>query len=540
MQKLMYRLAPLSVAAMLLAACATQPTVEPETSPAPKIQKTVLGQRSIASVTPEEEPSVQPDLPLQDDEVLTPSVWERFRQHSKLDLSLDNAAIRAERRFYQNNPDYIERVLTRAEPYLHYVQSEIEKRGMPSELLLLPIVESAYDPFAYSHGRAAGLWQFIPGTARNFGLKQTWWYEGRRDVVASTDAALRYLDILQKQFDGDWLLALAAYNAGEGTVGRAVAANKRQGKPADFWSLKLRNETSAYVPKLIAISQIFMAPERYNITLREVPFEPYFAAVDIKSQLDLAQAATMAGISIEELYKLNPAFNRWATDPAGPHRLLVPVAQAEQFQLELDNIPAGQRVQWDRYTIRSGDTVSTIARKFHITPELLKSVNGMTSNLLRAGATLMIPQSNQPLQHYALSADQRLQTKQNRPVSGKQKIMHTVGAGETLWSISRKYKVDMGQLAGWNGMAPRDSLAQGKQLVVWTSGASVAKVISPLESNRMRKIKYRARSGDSYAGIASKFKVSLNELKRWNNVNLNKYLQPGDMLTLYVDVANAP
>lgn len=538
----MFRFAPLSLALSLLAACATQPV--PESAPAEPASKadkrtgTTRTQLGLLQDLPaEDEASLEvPD----ETEVLAPSLWDRFRKHAMLDLNQDNAAIRAERRYYQNNPEYIERVLTRAEPYLYYIQSEIERRGLPSELLLLPIVESAYDPFAYSHGRAAGLWQFIPGTAQHFGLKQSWWYEGRRDVVASTDAALRYLDYLQQYFDGDWMLALAAYNAGEGTVTRAVAANKRRGRPTDFWSLNLRRETSAYVPKLIAISQIFMNPEKYNISLREIPFEPHFAEVDTKSQLDLAQAARMAGVTIEELYKLNPAYNRWATDPAGPHRLLVPLAQAEQFQLELDNMPPDQRVQWDRYTIKRGDTVSTIARQFHITPALLKSVNGMSNNNLRAGATLLIPQSKQSQQHYALSADQRLEARQNRPVSGKQKIHHTVRAGETLWSLSRKYKVDMGQLASWNGMAPRDPLTLGKQLVIWSKSPAIAQATNPLQNNRMRKIQYRARSGDSYAGIANKFNVSLNEIKRWNNVNMKKYLQPGDRLTLFVDVANAP
>lgn len=539
-KKLKFRVVPLSLALSLLTACATQPLLD--TASAPGTGKTPKGSPALTELAaladaPDELPHAAEDA----DEQLTLSLWDRFRQHARLDLTQDNAAIQAERRFYQNNPAYIERVLSRAEPYLYHIQSEIERRGLPSELLLLPIVESAYDPFAYSHGRAAGLWQFVPGTARTFGLKQSWWYEGRRDVVASTDAALRYLAYLHRYFDGDWLLALAAYNAGEGTVSRAVADNRKRGLPTDFWSLKLRSETSAYVPKLIAISQIFMEPEKYNISLREVPFEPYFAEVDIQSQLDLAQAARMAGISIEELYRLNPAYNRWATDPTGPHRLLVPLAQAEQFQLELDNMTPEQRVQWERYTIQKGDTVSTISRKFHITPDLLKSVNGMKSDNLRAGATLLIPHSKQPLQHYALSAEQRLEARQNRTVSGKQKVVHRVAAGDSFWSLSRKYNVDMRQLASWNGMAPADPLVTGKELVIWTSsGATVAKKADPLQNSRMRKIQYRARSGDSYAAIASRFNVTLNEIKRWNNINLKKYLQPGDMLTLYVDVANAP
>ena len=538
----------LAVLSLVLVACTTQPVsppIEPETAaetdtPAAQPAKNSGKTKPVTVLSGIDEAVLEPDAT---EAALPPSVWDQFRRFTMLDLEQDNPRIAAERRFYQNNPDYLERVLTRAEPYLFYIQSEIERRGLPSELLLLPVVESAFDPFAYSHGRAAGLWQFIPGTGRMFGLKQTWWYEGRRDIVASTDAALTYLDRLQKQFDGDWLLALASYNAGAGNVMKAVTANKRRGKPTDFWSLDLRRETSDYVPRLIAISQIFMNPAKYNVTLRDIPYQPYFAQIDIGGQLDLAQAAKLAGISIEELYRLNPAFNRWATDPDGPHRLLIPVAQAEQFQLELASLPVDSRVKWNRYTIKSGDTVSTISRHFGITPELLKSVNGMANNNLRAGRTLLIPQSTKPLDSYALSADQRLQSKQNRTVSGKQKHMHTVKKGETFWSISRQYKVDMRQLAGWNNMAPKDPLTTGRQLVIWRNGSPTVAATAPtsrLQANRLRKIKYRARSGDSYAGIADKFNVSLSEIKRWNNVNMKKYLQPGDMLTLYVDVANAP
>lgn len=538
----------LAVLSLVLVACTTQPVSPPSVSETATGAETPAAQparnsgktKPVTALSGIDEANLEPHATEAD---LPPSVWDRFRRFTLLDLEQDNPRIAAERRFYQNNPDYLERVLTRAEPYLYYIQSEIERRGLPSELLLLPVVESAFDPFAYSHGRAAGLWQFIPGTGRMFGLKQTWWYEGRRDIVASTDAALTYLDRLQKQFDGDWLLALASYNAGAGNVMKAVTANKRRGKPTDFWSLDLRRETSDYVPRLIAISQIFMNPAKYNVTLRDIPYQPYFAQVDIGGQLDLAQAAKLAGITIEELYRLNPAFNRWATDPDGPHRLLIPVAQAEQFQIELASLPVDSRVKWNRYTIKSGDTVSTISRRFGITPELLKSVNGMANNNLRAGRTLLIPQSTKPLDNYALSADQRLQSKQNRTVSGKQKHMHTVKKGETFWSISRQYKVDMRQLAGWNNMAPKDPLTTGRRLVIWRNGSSTVAATAPtsrLQANRLRKIKYRARSGDSYAGIADKFNVSLSEIKRWNNVNMKKYLQPGDMLTLYVDVANAP
>lgn len=466
-----------------------------------------------------------------------PTVWEVYRKHTILDLSEDNTRIKQQRDWYAKHQSYLDRVTQRAEPYLYYIIEESIKRGLPSELALLPVVESAYDPFAYSHGRAAGIWQFIPGTGRAFGLKQTWWYEGRRDIVAATDAAMDYLESLNRQFDGDWMLALASYNSGAGTVRNAIKRNQRKGKPTDFWSLDLPKETRAYVPKLIAISQLFAEPEKYGITLIDYPYQPFFEAIDIGGQLDLAMAAKMADLPMEELYRLNPAFNRWATDPKGPHRILVPVGKADQMRAEIDKLPMEKRVAWARYTIQRGDSILSISKKHNITPDLLKQVNHLSSNNIRAGKTLLIPQSSEPLDHYSLSAEQRLASKQNRSVSGKQKVMHKVKNGETFWSISRQYGVHHRTLAKWNGMAPTDTLSVGKTLVIWTNQAQPT---SEMQSQRMRKIRYRARSGDSYAGIANRFNVSLGQLRRWNDIDIKKYLQPGDMLTLYVDVANAP
>lgn len=470
-------------------------------------------------------------------EAVPVSIWNVYRNNTLLDLQQDNPRIKSQRDWYAKHQRYIDRVVTRAEPYLYYILDESIKRGIPSELILLPIVESAYDPFAYSHGRAAGIWQFIPGTARAFGLKQTWWYEGRRDIVASTNAAMDYLESLHKQFDGDWMLALASYNSGAGTVRKAIRKNKKRGKPTDFWALDLPKETRAYVPKLIAIAQIFNEPEKYNISLAPQPYQPYFAELDIGGQLDLALAAKMAGLTIEELYRLNPAFNRWATDPDGPHHLLVPIAQAEQMKLELANLPPENRVAWNRYTIQKGDSILSISRAHNITPALLKEVNHLQSNRIRAGKTLLIPQSSKPLDNYTLSADERINKKLSRTRTGKHKTIHVVKSGESFWSISRKYNVNHRSLAKWNGLAPTDTLSVGRKLVVW-SETTVAS--NELQDQRLRKIRYRARSGDSYAGIADKFNISLGQLKSWNQVDFNKYLQPGDMLTLYVDVANAP
>src|SRR4030067_975735 len=237
------------------------------------------------------------------------SVWEKSRRGFSLPDS-EHPGVKGDLYWFVNNPDYLLRTSIRAKPYLHFVLEEIKSRGMPTEIALLPIVESAYQPFAYSHGRAAGIWQFIPGTGRLYGLKQNWWYDGRRDVYAATRAALTYLQNLSEMFEGDWLLALAAYNSGEGTVARPGAKNRKLGKKTDFWSLKLPRETRGYVPKLLALATIVNDPDKFSSTMLDISNEPYFALVNTESQLDLALAAELAELSTDEIYQLNPGFHR--------------------------------------------------------------------------------------------------------------------------------------------------------------------------------------------------------------------------------------
>lgn len=476
-------------------------------------------------------------------------LWDRIRKGFQLDLALDNPRIRAQLNWYAKNPDYLNRTFSRASYYLHHIVNEIEKRQLPMELALLPLVESAFDPFAYSHGRASGLWQFIPGTGKIYGLHQNWWYDGRRDVLASTKAALDYMEYLSKRFDGDWLHALASYNSGSGRVSSAIRRNKKKGRNTDFWSLKLPRETKAYVPKLLAIAKLAAEPAKYNIKLKAIPDIPYFKVVKLDSQIDLAQAATMAKIDITELYKLNPGFNQWATDPLGPHRLLLPVNSVEHFEQALAELPANQRVTWNRYSVKSGDSLIKIAKKFHTTPALIKQVNHLRSNTIRVKQKLLIPVASKGKQYYGLSAQNRLSTKQSKVKAppGSQKIVHKVVAGDTLWELSLAHKVSMRKLAKWNGMAPTDVLKPGKELLIW-SRANVQQQINTAKEQfpninpqrqMIKRIGYRVRRGDSLARIASKFNVRVSDLVSWNKLNKKHYLQPGQKLTIYVDITNS-
>ncbi len=468
-------------------------------------------------------------------------LWELTRQNFSLNTYSDHPRVKAQYRLYTKHPRFLPRVTERSKRYYYYVLHEILEQGIPAEIALLPIVESAFDPFAYSHGRAAGPWQFIPGTAKHFGIKKSWWYDGRRDIRVSTQAAITYLKQLNKRFNGDWYLSLAAYNAGEGNVEKAIRKNKKRNKPTDFFSLDLPKETRAYVPKLLALAQIFAEPEKHGITLYPVMNEPYFASVSTGSQIDLAQAAEMAATSTDELYLLNPGYNRWATDPDGPHELLVPYNNKELFETALAELPQEQRLSWVRYKIRNGDSLIRIAKQHHITVDSLKVTNGLHSNLIRVGQTLLIPTASQSATAYTYSAEQRQETKSKRIGlrSGKSKTIYKVKSGDSFWQIAKDHKVGVRQLASWNQMAPGDTLKVGQPLTIWQASGVKTPSAKRGSSELIRKVGYHVRNGDSLWKIANRFNVSVNDIQRWNTLSAKSILRPGQKLTLYVDVTKA-
>ena len=485
---------------------------------------------TIAALEPDPTEASEPQEP-----IVYTDIWKRMQSQLSIEVP-QNRKVIAQRNWYAKHQAYLDRVATRAEPFLHFIVEEIEKRHMPIELALLPIVESAFDPFAYSHGRASGMWQFIPGTAKRFGLKHNWWYDGRRDVIASTRSALDYLSFLHKTLEGDWLNAIAAYNSGEGRVLRAIKRNKRKHLPTDFWSLKLPKETSAYVPKLLALADLLKRPEEFNLIWKPIANEPKIAVVDAKSQMDIALAADMAGIPVGELHGLNPGYSQWATSPKGPHTFIVPLDKAEQFKTKLAQTSPKDRLKWQRYKIKSGDSLIKIAKKFKTTPDIIQAVNNLKGNMIRQGKHLLIPIAAQDLSKYQHSVDQRLAAKQNQK-AGSVKIDYKVKKGDTLWDISRDHKVNIRSLAKWNNMAPRDPIHPGQSLAIWKKGASLSTQTSSIPvKDAMRGIVYKVRSGDSLARIASKFNILIKDIVKWNQLDRKKYLQPGQKLKLYVDV----
>lgn len=381
------------------------------------------------------------------------TLWTRIRDGFQLEPALiESPRVDQQRLHFASQARYFEITSERAQRYLHYVVEELDKREMPLELALLPFVESGYNPMVYSRSQAAGIWQFIPSTGRVFALHQDDMYDGRQDITASTHAALDYLTRLSDMFEGDWMLAVAAYNCGEGCVGRAVKRNQELGLPADYWNLPLPDETMDYVPRLLALAQIVSAPQQYGIDLPALDDEPYFAQITIKRPLDLLKAAELASISADEMRYLNPAFKHRVATPHKAYQLLVPVAQAEQFSTALANLPDNERVPYSRYQVRPGDTLSQIARHHGSSVEALRQTNSLTGNLINVGQTLIVPQgSSTPLVAAATPAAKRT---------------YTVQSGDSLYSIARRFGVQVKQLKAWNGV---DTLLKpGQQLTLQT------------------------------------------------------------------------
>ena len=469
------------------------------------------------------------------------NVWERIRDNLALERNINDNVVQDKIRWYAKNQEYLDRVNGRATLYLYYITEELLKRNMPLDLALLPIVESAYNPFAYSRSRASGLWQFIPSTGKRYGLKQNWWYDGRRDVIEGTKAALDYLEKLNAEFDGDWLLTLAAYNTGERNVARAVERNRNAGKKTDFWSLRLHRETHAYVPSLLAVAEILAKPEKYGIQWQPIPDVPYFTVIDTGSQIDLATAAELAGMSMDELYLLNPGFNQWATDPEGPHRILVTADRQGVFLDKLSSLTDSERMRWDRHLIQRGETLGQIADQYRTSVAALKQVNELRSNLIHEGSSLLIPLSKQPKSHYTLSLDSRVFSELEESGTGEEHI-YTIRRGDTLWDISRKYGVTLAKLASWNGIRTDSVLRQGQKLKLWakqTDGKTIATAAdrtsqsnSSLPEPGKFEFTYKVRAGDSLWQIARKNNITVAKLTSWNNIERNATLRPGKLLKL--------
>lgn len=386
-------------------------------------------------------------------------LWQRLFALYQLP-EIDHPRIRAELRWYAANLDYLEQIQKRARPYLYTIVKEIERNGLPGELALLPIVESAFQPYARSPKQAAGLWQFIPSTGEQYGLKQNQWVDLRHDVHASTRAAVRYLKKLHADF-GDWLLALAAYNAGEGRVMQEIVKNRLLFRQTDFWHLDLPEETKAYVPKLLAVARLFANAERYGFALKPIPNRPLYARIDVGSQIDLALAAQLADMPLEAIQRLNPGFRRRVTAPDGPHRLVLPLEKVELFEERLAQLPKSRWVHWQSPGL-PGETLVHLNRSYKTPPKVLKTANHLNGDRVRAGQMSSIAADHPTQSRLEVVRSQVPGRIHNQP----QVKIHVVRSGETLWAVARRYGMEIGQLLRLNGLRTASTLRVGQRLRV--------------------------------------------------------------------------
>jgi len=352
--------------------------------------------------------------------------------------------------WYASRPDYVKRMMGRSQRYLYHIVVEVEKRGMPSEIALLPMVESAFNPKANSSAKAAGIWQFMPATGKTFGLKQDWWVDNRRNVTAATNAALDYLQKLHTMF-GTWDLALAAYNSGEGTVQRAIERNRRKGLPTDYQSLPLPDETKNYVPKLQAIKNIMARPENYGLNIDAIPNKPYFTKVTAPTQIDAKLAASLAEIPFEEFASLNPEYNRPVLMETGDsvHEILLPVSAANTFKENLANYDK-PLVSWQTYHAKRGERMDKIAQKFGINVAELRDINNMPNGKIKGSQAIMVPNmsdNSTPIDPNTVTANDSTEIKSSKKTSkGKSK-----GNQATRNKKSSNHKLDSQKISNHSG-----------------------------------------------------------------------------------------
>ena len=485
------------------------------------------------------------DLTTQSDNVtiINDDLWQRIKDGYAMPDSTSELIAKHEN-WYSSRPDYMKRMIERSQKYLFHIVEEVEKRDMPTEIALLPMIESAYNPQANSTSKASGIWQFIPSTGKNFGLKQNWWVDNRRNVTAATDAALTYLQKLHAMF-GAWDLALAAYNAGEGTVSRAIERNRRLGLPTDYESLNLPLETRNYVPKLLAIKNLMTNPENYGLQIQTIANSAYFTRVSAPAQIDARLAAKLAEITYEEFTALNPGFNRPVIASVGDkHELLLPVSAAQVFK---DNLAGYNKplVSWQTYMAKRGERMESIAKKFGIPVAQLRNVNDLSSNKkMMKSFTILVPNGHQTTfvsDSATTNSEPRVQSEtsitpaidvasveNNSNNDEKNSVTHIVKKGEGIHTIAERYGVSVKQIMAANSLK-NTRVKVGQSLSIESASKKTIRIASNNQADKKKT--YVVKRGDTLHSIAEKFDVTLIEIKRWNK-NTSSAIQPGDKLTI--------
>jgi membrane-bound lytic murein transglycosylase D len=531
------RLAALITSALFLHACSVLPEHESgendRTADTENVRDMARPSRSIVRRPP---PAFVNIPAVELEEVSADNVWERIGRGLAFAPDHDNERIIKELGWFKENRDYLLQVNERAAPFLYEIVEEIERRHLPMELALLPIIESAFNPKAASAQNAAGLWQFMSATGDSMGLKQDWWYDGRLDPLASTQAALDYLETLYNRFGNDWLLALAAYNAGQGNVQRAIETNTRKSLPTDFWTLPLPAETQSHIPRLLGLARLIADPAAHGFELPMIKNEPAVVKFNFGKQVDLAMAAQLAGLDAETVYNLNPGFKQWATHPDGPHELLVPVSHAENFNLALAKLPDTEPVTWDRYVVKSGDTLGEIARRYRTQVSVLQQVNGMRNSRIIAGESLLIPRAYSATASLSIpNAPTYLGNTTSAPETVASRT-YQVRSGDSLWKIANRYNVPVDTLLALNGMNSNAVLRPGQILKLQPEAGSAS---SEPQGSRLQLVQHQVRRGDTLSQIARRYNVKLADLTQWNEITERTILKPGQQLLIHLPQSGA-
>lgn len=513
----------------------TAKTASPAITSAPRNVNATGTTAGVATESTEFNPIVKPRTK----RVLTvkapgdnPDLWDRIRGGFGM-AELDSPLVEENEQWYQARPDYVRRMVDRSKRYLFHIVAEVQRRGMPTEIALLPYVESAYNPVAYSRSHASGIWQFIPSTGKHFGLQQNFWYDGRRDILAATNAALDYLEKLHGMF-GSWELALAAYNWGEGSVSRAIAKNEAAGLPTDYLSLSMPAETRSYVPRLIAVKHLIMDPEAFGLQIASIPNRSYFASVAKKPRIDVALAAKLAEVPMEEFVSLNPAHTKPVITQA-PEPILLPADKVETFNENLKNYDK-PLVSWQSYTTGKKERLDKIAHKFRIALDKLKEINGIAAGISRLTAqTLLVPLAPARWGAQVAQAEYSALKRgvEHAPVSEPRKVVYVVKRGDTLFSIAQRHGVSVSDVQSWNRLSV-GRVALNQRLTLRVDSAPAANT-DPVETLKEKLVRYTVRPGDTLYSIGRQFRVAVASIQQWNGWSEKRALRTGEKITLYND-----
>ena len=431
-----------------------------------------------------------------------PSYNNNFWQDVRYNFSLkkqDNKEISKQLQLYIINKRSFEKSLQNATPYMFFIKEEIKKEKLPMELILLPMVESDYKPFAHSWAGASGIWQMMPGTASGLNLKIDWWIDERRSITKSTKAALHYLKYLNNFFDNNWLLAIASYDSGAGTVKKAITKANHN----DFWQLPLPRETQNYLPKLFALKEIIQNPEKYGITLPQIPNKPYFISTHTSKQIPIQKIAQLIHISTKQMYNLNPQYRRWSTAPNSNNNLLIPIEKANIFHKNIAKLKNHKNKKLKKYKIRSGDSINLIAKKNKIKVSHLLEINKLNSTLIKRGNYLLLPSKH--IKINGLNKEKTIKIRGDN-LPGPKRLTYITKQHDTAQRIAKKFNIKTRELIYWNQL--KTKIKPGAKLVIWKNPNKIPKT-------------YIVKSRDSLFKISKKYKISVQSIKRKNHLKTN-------------------